>query len=97
MSQPIETHDGLTHFWCPQLGQPMHFGYCRRAQEGLPCARVTTCFAGRLDLRAFLEAHYTPEERARFLAPPPSRLQRVADALAQATKPPAAPGEDKDK
>ncbi|MBI5523285.1 MAG: hypothetical protein HY910_11695 [Desulfarculus sp.] len=96
MSQPIEAHDGLTHFWCPMLGQPLQFGYCRRAQEGLPCSRVTTCFAGRLDVEAFLEAHYTPEERARFLAPPPSRLQRVADALAQANQPSAA-GEDEDQ
>lgn len=92
MSQPIEAHDGLTHFWCPLLGQPMNFGYCRRAQEGLPCPRVPTCFQGRFDVAVFLEAHYTPEQRRRFLAPAPSRLQRVADALAQAQRP--GPGED---
>ena len=94
MSQPIDAHDGLTHFWCPQLGQPLHFGYCRRAQEGLPCGRLAVCFAGRMDVQAFLEAHYTPEQRQRFLAPAPSRLQRVADALAQAARPANASGED---
>ncbi len=87
----------MVHFWCPMLGQTLHFGYCRRCQEGLPCSRVLTCFQTHFDVASFLEAHYTPEERARFLAPPPSRLQRVAGALAQAGPHPASNGEDEKK
>ena len=97
MSQSIAEHDGLTHFWCPMLGQPLNFAYCRRAQEGLPCSRVATCYQGRFAVREFLEAHYTPQERARFLAPPPSRLERLTNALAQASQPPAAPQEDEEQ
>ncbi|MFH1035786.1 MAG: hypothetical protein V1806_14855 [Pseudomonadota bacterium] len=95
MSQPIETHDQVVHFWCPMLGQTLHFGYCRRCQEGLPCSRVLTCFQGHFAVREFLEAHYTPEQMARFLAPPPSRLERVAGALVQAGANTAPSREDK--
>ncbi|CAO0821985.1 conserved hypothetical protein [Desulfarculales bacterium] len=78
-SEPIEAHDGVVHFfWCSMLGQAMHFGYCRRSQEGRPCARVLTYFQGRFDVQAFLEALYTHEHCARFLAPPYSRLERLA-------------------
>lgn len=97
MSQSIAQHDGLCHFYCPQLGQPLNFGYCRRAQNGLPCGRVTTCFQGRFAVEEFLEAHYTPEERQRFLAPPPSRLERLAQALALAGQGAASPPEDEEK
>jgi hypothetical protein len=97
MSQSIEAHDNVVHFWCPMLGQTMNFGYCRRCQEGLPCSRVITCFQGHFPVQEFLEAHYSPEQRAGFLAPPPSRLQRLAGALAQAEKKPSTPGEDDQK
>lgn len=83
MSQPPETHDQVGHFWCPLLGQPLHFGYCRRSQDGLPCHRIITCYEPHFAVRQFLEDHYTPEELARCLAPPPSRLDRLAQALAQ--------------
>jgi len=84
LSANISSHDQVTHYWCPQLGQPINFAYCRRAQEGLPCGRVLICFADHFDVQGFIERHYTPQERASFLSPPKGRMQRVVEALAQA-------------
>lgn len=84
MNKDISRHDKVTHFWCPQLGQPIHFGYCRQVREGLPCARVLACFGDHFDVQAFIQEHYTPEERARFLGPDKGRMERVVEALAQA-------------
>jgi hypothetical protein len=84
MPEDISRYDQVTHYWCPQLGQPINFAYCRRAQEGLPCGRVLTCFADHFDVRGFINGHYSPKERALFLSPPKGRMQRVVEALAQA-------------
>ena len=86
MSETLDRHDQVTHFWCPQLGQPLHFGYCRQVNAGLPCPRVVACFACHFPVEEFLEAHYTPEERQRFLAPAKGRLERVAEALTQSSQ-----------
>jgi len=83
----ISEYDQVEHFWCPQLGQTITFAYCRQAQEGLPCSRVLTCFAPHFDVAAFVERHYTPQERERFLAAPPGRLERVVQALEKSRKP----------
>lgn len=80
----ITQHDAVTHFWCPQLGQTLHFGYCRQVRDGLPCPRVVACFNPHFDVEAFLAQCYTPEQRARFLAPAPGRLERLGQALAAA-------------
>lgn len=77
----IDQHDAVQHFWCPQLGQTINFAYCRQVQGGLPCTRVLTCFSPHFDVAAFIDEHYTPEERERFLAPAPSRVERVLDTL----------------
>ncbi len=84
MSQPIDHYDKVSHFWCPQLGQPLHFGYCRQVNQGLPCPRVKACFASHMPIEEFLAEHYTPEEIERCLAPAKGRLERVAEALVRA-------------
>lgn len=79
--EPIDRYDQVQHFWCPMLGQPLNFGYCRRMRQGLPCHRVIACYQPHFEVQAFLEQHYSAEERRRFLAPPPGRLDRVAQAV----------------
>lgn len=77
-------HDQVVHFWCPQLGQTLHFGYCRQMNQGLPCVRVAACFSPHFDVAAFLAENYTPEELVRCQSPAPGRLDRVGEALAAA-------------
>jgi hypothetical protein len=81
MNRSLESFDGVTHFWCPILGQPINFGYCRKANEGLPCSRVLVCYESHFDVAGFLEQNYSDEQRQVFLAPPPGKIQRIKDAL----------------
>lgn len=80
----ITQYDQVTHFWCPMLGQTINFGYCRRYAEGLPCHRVTTCYAPHFDVEEFLAEHYTPAQREAFLGQPKGRLERVLEAVDKA-------------
>lgn len=82
----IEQYDQVGHFWCPLLGQPLNFGYCRRYQDGLPCHRVIACYEPHFDVAAFIKKHYSPEEQERFLGQPQSRMETVSRALAQSKK-----------
>jgi hypothetical protein len=81
MNRPLDSFDGVTHFWCPILGQPINFGYCRKVAEGLPCSRVLTCYESHFDVAGFLAQNYSEEERRVFLAPPPGKIERIKDAL----------------
>ena len=82
----LEQHDGVSHFWCPMLGQPMRFRYCRTMQGGLPCQRVLACFEPHFDVAGFIADNYTGEQREKFLTPAKSKMETVAEALAQAGK-----------
>ena len=79
---PLEKHDGVSHFWCPMLGQPMRFRYCRTTQDGLPCHRVVACFEPHFDVAGFLNDNYNREQRELFLQPAKGKMQTVAEALA---------------
>ena len=79
-----ERFDAVQHFWCPMLGQPIGFGYCRRYQNGLPCAKILTCYQAHFDVAAYVEEQYSPKEREIFLGQPPSRMETVRQALAKA-------------
>ena len=83
---PLDIHDQVSHFWCPLLGQPMSFGYCRSMQNGLPCHRVLTCFEPHFNVAEFLEQNYSLEQREQFLAPAKGRMETVAEALAGVEK-----------
>ncbi len=77
----IGVHDARTMWRCPQLGGPVTFGYCRRCNQTLPCGKVTTCWAGRLDVESFLNTHYSPEEVARVDAGNRGRMDIVSETL----------------
>ncbi len=87
----INEYDQVQHFWCPLLGQPINFGYCRGYQKGLPCSRVVTCYQAHFNVAAYIREHYTQEEMEAFLAQPPSRVETMAQTLAkvEAEKDPA--------
>lgn len=84
MHKAMESFDGVTHFWCSILGQPINFGYCRKANEGLPCPRVLACYETHFDVMGFIEQNYTTEERRTFLAPAPGKLERICRGLTAA-------------
>ena len=59
-------------------------GYCRRVNQGWPCALARDCWFERFPVAEFLASHYTEEELARVIAPAPSRLSSILAAVRRA-------------
>jgi hypothetical protein len=91
----IDRYDAEEQWRCPMLGGPVHFGYCRTMNEGVPCARVLGCWLQRLPLVEFLKANYSPEELQRALsAKTKGRLERMIEAVEHAPEPADASGDE---
>ncbi len=87
----IEQHDGEELWRCPMLGGPVHFGYCRKVNDGLPCVKLLECWLQRLPLVEFLKTHYSPDEiQTAFASKRKGRLARIMEAVdnARTDKPP---------
>jgi len=83
----IEQHDHELHWRCPQLGGEVPFRYCRKLNEGLPCARVLSCWHTVFNVEVFLKRHYDPERLAAVWSrPQSSKLVQLADLVSQAAK-----------
>lgn len=63
--------------YCRKLGHHVAFGYCRRVEQGLPCALVRDCWFTRLPIQEFLEAHYSAAELERQAASSPGKLASI--------------------
>ncbi len=70
--------------YCRKLGHHLAFGYCRKADRGLPCALARDCWFERFPVVEFLEKNYTGEELARATAPAPGKLESILEALSRA-------------
>jgi hypothetical protein len=79
----IDSHD-REQGYCRKLGHHLGFGYCRRAEQGLPCALARDCWFERFPVAEFLEKNYTGEELARAAAPAPGKLESILAALSRA-------------
>jgi len=77
----IDQYDHEMHPRCPPLGGEVPFYHCRRVNRGLPCHRVVVCWADRIEIAAFLRAHYTPHDLERMSTPPQSRLGVILETL----------------
>ncbi len=83
----IERYDEEERWRCPMLGGPVTFAYCRKAGDGLPCARILGCWLQKLPLVEFLKANYSPEElHSVFAAERKGRIARLMEAADEARK-----------
>jgi hypothetical protein len=88
----IAQHDAHERWRCPMLGGPVHFGYCRTMNDGLPCARVLGCWLQRLPLVEFLKANYSPDQLQQALtATTKGRIERIMEGVENATDPTTPP------
>lgn len=78
-----ESHD-REEGYCRKLGHHLSFGYCRRVNQGLPCALARDCWFERFPVAEFLAAHYTEEELAQATAPAASKLASILAAASRA-------------
>lgn len=83
MAEPIDAHDARRRR-CPMLGHDVSFAYCRTPGRDLPCAKVGDCWWETFDVEGFIRTHFTPDEVAQILAPPPDKAATIVDLIAKA-------------
>ncbi len=72
---------------CRKLGQLIHFGYCCREDQGLPCARTLDCWHPYFNVAEYLRGVLSPEEwTAAFERPIKPKMQSLAELIEQAQK-----------
>ncbi|NTV14821.1 MAG: hypothetical protein HGA96_12965 [Desulfobulbaceae bacterium] len=72
---------------CRKLGQLIHYGYCCRENQGLPCARTLDCWYPYFDVAAYLRGVLTPEEWAAvFATPAKPKVLSLVELLEQAQR-----------
>ena len=73
---------------CRRLGHEVAFGYCRQETRGKPCRLILDCWWEHFDVRAFLQAHLSPEVMAEVeqagVSPPPPKVLSLLDVIQQA-------------
>ena len=81
---PHEAFDRIV-IRCPKLGGEVDFGYCRRVQEGFPCARALTCFDLRFPVVDYFRLVLKEETFERcFSTLPEPKLESLLKAVDQA-------------
>jgi len=72
---------------CPKLGTQISFSYCRRENEGLPCARTLDCWYVHFQVVVFLRQELTAEQwQKAFAAPTSPKMVSLAEMIEQAQK-----------
>jgi len=70
--------------YCGKLGHHLQFAYCRRENNGLPCAKFRRCWQGRLDTETFLTTNYDPSEIFYLDEAPPPKLSTLIQLIQKA-------------
>jgi hypothetical protein len=72
---------------CRKLGQLIHYGYCRRENQGLPCARTLDCWFPYFNVAEYLRGVLSPEEwAAAFEVPAQPKLLSLAELIERAER-----------
>ena len=72
--------------YCRMLGHEVPFSYCRAAQEGKPCFKILDCWFDKIEIQAYLDAHYTVDEQRTFLSKPAPKMATLIDLIEKAKK-----------
>ncbi len=70
--------------YCPMLGHPLSFAYCRQPGSTTPCGRVFDCWGETFDVEAFLRPHLTDEQVSAIAAPRPDKAATLVELIARA-------------
>jgi hypothetical protein len=72
---------------CRKLGQLIHYGYCCRENDGLPCPRALDCWFPYFAVAEYLRGVLSPEEWvAAFESPAKPKLLSLAELIERAEK-----------
>jgi len=72
---------------CRKLGQLIHYGYCCRENQGLPCARTLDCWYPFFNVAEYLRGVLSSEEWAvAFTTPAQPKLLSLVEMIERAQK-----------
>jgi len=72
---------------CRKLGHQIHFSYCRREDEGLPCTRTLDCWHPFFGVETYLRGELSPEEwRDAFEKEQKPKILSLVEMIEQAQK-----------
>lgn len=72
--------------YCKMLGHKVPFTYCRSMKEGLPCGKILDCWFEVIPVEVYVETHFTPEEKEKFLAPSKPKVATLIELIEKAQK-----------
>jgi hypothetical protein len=71
---------------CPRIGGDVNFLFCRTENNLFPCRWIVGCWQTRIDIRKFLDEHYSEEERKKSLTSSKSKLVSLVEIIEKVKK-----------
>jgi hypothetical protein len=81
----MDRYDELKGY-CRMLGHAVNFAYCRKTAQGVPCRKIMDCWFEQIPIKAFMERHFTPEERESIFKEPEGKITSLLDLIEQAKR-----------
>jgi len=78
-------YDNLERY-CPRLGHPIQFSYCRCEQEEKPCGRILDCWWEKFDIQDYVLEHFGQETLAFLNNPPQDKRVSLLDLIEKARR-----------
>ncbi len=67
---------------CPRLGGEVTFAYCKRENNGIPCARTIRCWQIHFAVEEYLKKSLSPEDWDRcFNQPPKDKITTIFEII----------------
>jgi hypothetical protein len=71
---------------CPRVGGEVSFKFCRSENNLLPCRWIIGCWQARIDIKSFLDEHFTLDDQDRIFVPPKPKLQSLVEMIEKVKK-----------
>jgi hypothetical protein len=81
----LEEHDDEM-MRCPRVGGYVNFKFCRSENNMLPCRWIIGCWQARIDIKSFLDEHFTPADRETIFVPPKPKLESLVEMIEKVKK-----------
>ena len=76
-------YDGMS-MYCRLLGHEVPFSYCRKPGSETFCRKLPDCWAEIIDIKSFIDSHYTEDQIRDALTPPQTKVASLIDLIKKA-------------
>lgn len=71
---------------CPRVGGYVNFKFCRSENNMLPCRWIIGCWQARMDIKSFLDEHFTEADLEKIFVPPKPKLESLVEMIEKVKK-----------